>query len=132
MADADSRLSVGPMGREHLNTFGKLPTTDGPLTIRMAAPEDARALRRLAELDSAAPLTGRILLAELDGALVAAASLTDGAVIADPFTPSAYAVRMLTVRRYQLTRRGRDAGAVRFLQRPPAPGPLRSVRRGEA
>jgi hypothetical protein len=53
--------------------------------IRPAAARDAGALFRLAALDSAAPLTGEILLAERDGALVAATSLADGRTIADPF-----------------------------------------------
>jgi hypothetical protein len=108
-----------------------LPTNDRPLTIRMAAPEDDGALRRLAELDSAAPLSGRVLLAEIDGAVLAAASLEGGKVISDPFTPSAYAVRMLTVRRYQLMRSGREGGPLRFRKAPRIPDPL-VVRRGEA
>jgi hypothetical protein len=108
-----------------------IPTSDRPLTIRMAAPEDADALRGLAELDSAAPLTGRVLLAEFDGTVIAAASLDGGKVIADPFTPSAYAVRMLTVRRYQLMRSGRDGGPLRFRAAPRIADPL-VVRRGEA
>jgi hypothetical protein len=98
----------------------------------MAAPEDAGALRRLAELDSAAPLTGDVLIAELDGAAIAAASLEGGRVIADPFTPSAYAVRMLTVRRYQLIRQRGNGVAVRFRHPRRARDPLLVVRRGEA
>jgi hypothetical protein len=131
MSDARVRLSVIRVTSEQLNVFGRLPAIDRPLTIRVAAPEDAGALRRLAELDSAAPLTGRVLLAELDGALIAAASLESDRVIADPFTPSAYAVRMLTVRRYQITRQGREGGAVRFLQPRRLPDPLLFVRRAE-
>jgi hypothetical protein len=103
------------------------PKNDRPLTIRLAAPEDAGALRRLAELDSAARLSGRVLLAERDGALIAAASLDNAAVIADPFTPSADAVHMLTVRRYQITRQGREGGPVRFLPPRSFPDPLLSL-----
>lgn len=132
MADAPSSLTVGYVKAERLNSFGKLPTSDRPLTIRMAAPEDTGALRRLAELDSAAPLTGDVLIAELDGAAIAAAALEGGRVIADPFTPSAYAVRMLTVRRYQLIRQGRHGAAVRFRHPRPASDPLLVVRHGEA
>jgi hypothetical protein len=132
MADAPRRLTVGCVKAERLNSFGKLPTSDQPLTIRVAAPEDAGALRRLAELDSAAPLTGDVLIAELDGAAIAAASLEGGRVIADPFTPSAYAVRMLTVRRYQMIRQGRQGTAVRFRHPRRVPDPLLVVRRGEA
>ena len=96
----------------------------------MATPDDAAALRDLAMLDSSPPLSGRALLAELDGAVIAAASLEGGAVIADPFTPSAYAVRMLTTRRYQLMRHS-DDGAGRRRPRLAPDLPL-VVRRGEA
>ena len=53
--------------------------------IRPATDADAAALRRLAALDSARPLTGRVLIGELDGAPAAALSLKTGAAIADPF-----------------------------------------------
>jgi hypothetical protein len=132
MAGALSGFTVVHVKAERLNSFGKLPTSDRPLTIRMATPEDAGALRRLAELDSAAPLDGPVLLAEMDGTAIAAAALEGGRVIADPFEPSAYAVRMLTVRRYQLMRQGRDGGAVRFRHPRSLPDPLLVVRHGEA
>lgn len=74
------------------------------LIIRMAVNADEKPLRRLAHLDSSRPLSGRALLAEQDGALIAALSLEDGAVIADPFRPSADAVTMLRVRAAQLRR----------------------------
>jgi hypothetical protein len=76
------------------------------LTIRAASPDDSRVLQKLAELDSAPRLTGRALLAEADGVAIAAISLETGAVVADPFTPTATAVRVLRLRRYQLTRQG--------------------------
>ena len=57
--------------------------------IRPATDADAPALRRLAALDSARPLTGRVLIGELDGAPAAALSLKTGAAIADPFQPTA-------------------------------------------
>jgi hypothetical protein len=132
MPRAHSRLTVVHVRSERLNAYGVLPTPDRPLTIRMAGPEDAAALRELAALDSAAPLQGRALLAELDGKVIAAASLEGGPVIADPFTPSAYAVRMLTTRRHQLMRqRERDAVAGRRRPRV-APDLSLVVRRGEA
>jgi hypothetical protein len=106
MAGTQSRPTVVCVKAERRNGYGVLPASDRPLTIRIATPQDAGALRRLAELDSSAPISGRALLAELDGDLIAAASLENNAVIADPFTPSAYAVRMLTMRRHQLTRPG--------------------------
>ena len=53
--------------------------------IRMTTDEDARALRRLGELDSQPPLAGRALIGEIDGTPAAALSLGDGRVTADPF-----------------------------------------------
>ena len=57
--------------------------------IRLATKADADDLRRLAALDSARPLTGRILIGEIDGVPAAARSLETGRTIADPFLPTA-------------------------------------------
>jgi hypothetical protein len=91
--------------------------TDPSVTIRLATPEDALALRRLAELDSSAPLAGSVLLAEQDGLPIAAVALATGAVTADPFEHSAHAVRLLRLRRYQLLRQGADVAPARSLLR---------------
>jgi hypothetical protein len=99
--------------------------TDRPMTIRMAAREDADALVRLAALDSARPLAGPVLLAERDGVPLAAVSLEAGAVTADPFQHSADAVRLLMLRRYQLLRQGADVGRARPLLRRLVPNPAR-------
>ncbi len=90
----------------------RTPTTTDyrPVTIRSATPDDADALRRLAQLDSATPPTGRVLMAEHDEQPVAAISLETGAAVADPFQYSADAVHMLRLRRYQILRRGRVGG----------------------
>ena len=71
-------------------------TTNSEILIRRAYADDAVALRRLADLDSAperpaAPL----LVAEVDGELAVALSLHDGSVIADPFRPTAAIVDLL-------------------------------------
>ena len=66
--------------------------------IRQATAQDAGALRRLAELDSAPQLTGRALIGEIDGAPAAALSLDDGAVVADPFHHTAQLVATMRVR----------------------------------
>jgi hypothetical protein len=91
--------------------------TDQSTTIRVATPEDTGTLRRLAELDSVRPLTGHVLLAELDGVPVAAVALGSGSVAADPFERSAEAVRLLRLRRYQLLRQGGDVGPAASLLR---------------
>ena len=68
------------------------------LTMRRATPEDAQALHALAIIDSSLPLSGDILVAQLDGAVVAAVSVTDDRAIADPFRPSADTVEILRLR----------------------------------
>jgi len=72
------------------------------LTIRPDMPDDAVAVERLAQLDSSGRPPGHLLLGEVEGELVAAISLRDGSFIADPFKPTAEAVRLLSVRRDQL------------------------------
>jgi hypothetical protein len=66
-----------------------------PITIRKSTDSDASELRRLAELDSARPLSGPALLAEHGGHPVAAVALSDRRSIADPFLPTANVVEML-------------------------------------
>jgi hypothetical protein len=96
---------------------------DHQITIRLAAPHDADALARLAALDSATPLPGRVLLAALDGEPAAAVSLETGAVTADPFRHTQDAVRVLRLRRYQILRQGHDVAPARSLLRRLAAGP---------
>src|SRR3954447_1884743 len=55
--------------------------------LRLATEHDAVALRRLGELDHARPLTGRVLIGELDGTPAAALSLKSGRALA-PAPPS--------------------------------------------
>jgi hypothetical protein len=66
-----------------------------PILVRPARSVDADALRVLAALDSAAPLTGDVLLAVSGGDIAAAISLDSSAVIADPFQPTAHLVDLL-------------------------------------
>ena len=66
-----------------------------PVLVRPARTVDAADLRRLATLDSARPLTGDVLLAVSGGDVAAAMSLDTGAVIADPFQPTAHLVELL-------------------------------------
>ena len=67
-------------------------------TFRSATAADESALRRLAELDSQRPLSGRILIGEIAGAPAAAVSLADGRVIADPFQRTAHLTPVLRLR----------------------------------
>lgn len=68
--------------------------------IRKATAGDSDALRRLAQLDSQAPIIGPALVGELGGTPAAAISLTDGRVISDPFRMTA-TLRQVLRRRYR-------------------------------
>ena len=64
-------------------------TSTASLTIRHAIAADEADITRLATLDSSRVPSGELLVAELDGNLVAAVSIDTGAAIADPFEHTA-------------------------------------------
>jgi hypothetical protein len=72
------------------------------VTLRLGSPADERQLARLAALDSSAPPAQPVLLAEVDGQLRAAIALAGGAVVADPFHPTADLIDLLRARTRQL------------------------------
>jgi hypothetical protein len=87
------------------------------LLVRLAGPADRDELERLATLDSQAPLEGGALLAELDGTAVAALSLRDGRLIADPFVPTAAVADHLRLRASSIAASNRPAAPLRRLRR---------------
>ena len=96
---------------------------EGALAIRRATSADSAALERLGALDSdrrRGALLGRlalehdVLVAEVDGALVAAVALNRGAVaVADPFRPTALHTELLALRARQLAEDASAPGARR-------------------
>jgi hypothetical protein len=80
------------------------PTANGlrDMTLRYASGADDAQLRHLAALDSARPLRGKVLIAEVDGSPIAAVSVATGRTVADPSLPTAHAVRMLRLQASQL------------------------------
>jgi hypothetical protein len=74
------------------------------VTIRHARSTDAKALADLAQLDSHPELRGEALVGEVAGEIWAAVSLTDYAVIGDPFRPSGELAFLLLERARQLRR----------------------------
>jgi hypothetical protein len=76
------------------------------IAIRVATPADEPALRRLAELDSALPVRGEVLIADADRIPVAAHALIERRTIADPFRPTAAIVELLEARADNLRRAG--------------------------
>jgi hypothetical protein len=72
------------------------------ITIRRAGPGDAAALERLGGLTGRVPLAGDVLLAEVDGEVVAAISVASGEIQSDPFQPTADLSALLGLRAEQL------------------------------
>jgi hypothetical protein len=89
------------------------------LALRLAHTADASPLKRLAELDEQPDLSGEVLLAWLGSELVAALSVDDGRVIADPFVATSDAISVLELRAHQLVGRAvrpKDSWRRRFVQ----------------
>lgn len=79
--------------------------TTASLVLRPATSADTADLERLAALDSARPLAGEVLLADVDGGVRAALSLETGRSVADPFYPSLELVPLLRAAAGQPTAR---------------------------
>jgi hypothetical protein len=81
------------------------------LTIKLSNEADRDRIERLAQLDGGRAPHGDVLLAEVNGRLLAAVGM-DGAAVADPFERTAGVVRLLrgqlsgTKRRSRARRRG--------------------------
>jgi hypothetical protein len=76
---------------------GPAPVSDArpAAAVRLAHPDEVGTLRRLAQVDDAPELAGEILVATIDADVVAALSLDDGRVVADPFVLTSDAVELL-------------------------------------
>jgi hypothetical protein len=73
------------------------------ITVRVGGPSDVPAIARIADLDSSVKLPrSPLLVGERCGAIVAALSLRDGHLVADPFVPTADLVALLRLRARQL------------------------------
>ena len=83
--------------------------------VRHATAADAAAVRALARLDDRRPPCAPFLIAEAAGEPVAALSLVDHALVADPFRHTRAAAELLRLRAAQLAE---DHGSPRHL--PPA------------
>jgi hypothetical protein len=88
------------------------------IEIRPARPDDEGALTRLGQLDSARTPAAPLLLAVQGCRLRAAISLTTGAVIADPFAPTARLVELLRAHAAPPQRRRRRRSGLRLIRRP--------------
>ncbi len=73
------------------------------VALRLAGSDDTRVVRWLAALDDAPALDGLVLLALIDDEAVAALSLLDGRVIANPFVATSEVVALLRLRAEHLS-----------------------------
>jgi hypothetical protein len=73
------------------------------IALRVAQPEDDYDVSRLAQLDDAQPPVAPVMLAVVDGEAVAALSLSDGRVVANPFVATEKVVSLLRLRATQLS-----------------------------
>ncbi|MEA2431370.1 MAG: hypothetical protein QOF65_827 [Thermoleophilaceae bacterium] len=78
-----------------------METTAPHISIRLASEADNPTLIRLAALDSAPAPHGSVLVADVDGEIVAARSLAQPRSIADPFRPTADIRELLELRARQ-------------------------------
>jgi predicted amidohydrolase len=78
-----------------------MENTAPTIAIRLATENDDRTLLRLAALDSAPAPHGSVLVADIDGEIVAAHSLAKDRSIADPFRSTADVRELLELRARQ-------------------------------
>jgi hypothetical protein len=90
-------------------------TSTSTIILQQATAAEDAALRELSQLDSARTVARPALMAVVDDRLLAAISLHDGRVVADPFAETEAAVALLRVRAsaLQMTPRNRTSGGRR-------------------
>jgi hypothetical protein len=82
-------------------------TPGDSVTIRLARAHETAVLAHLAELDSSSAPAAPALVAEVAGEVLAAISLADGGLVANPFRRTADVVELLRARERQLRGDGR-------------------------
>jgi hypothetical protein len=104
------RLREAERFRRYLLRSHEVPDLPYSITVRFANEGDAEAIARLCELEGRRLPSGRALIAEVEGAVVAVRSLENGETIADPFKESAQFAELLAVRSAQLRHAGGRGG----------------------
>jgi hypothetical protein len=87
------------------------------VVLRRAQRQDANALDRLAALDGVRRPAGELMLAEVEGEILAAVPVEGGRAIADPFRPTADLVDLLRARTRLLAGRAEIRGLRRLRPR---------------
>jgi hypothetical protein len=86
------------------------PAPAETVVLRLCSVHDDDILDSLAQLEGVPSPSGRLVVAEVDGLVVAAYPLGSGTPLADPFRPTAHLMPLLELRARQLApeeRRGR-------------------------
>ena len=81
--------------------------------LRLCSVHDDEALERIAALEGLPVASGRHVVAEVNGAIVASLPLAGGVAIADPFRATAHLMPLLELRAKQLTPKRRSGGMLR-------------------
>ncbi len=99
---ADEATRAATHRRARRAQHAERATVAETIAIRRATADDAGAVVRLAQLDSAPAPTGDVLVAEIDGEIAAAVPVSGGRAIADPFRPTLAVLDLLRRRAAQL------------------------------
>jgi len=102
-ARADDLRRAAARSRTQPRVHARRPVArEKGVTLRLGAPADEGRLARLAALDSSKPPAHPVLLAEVNGQLLAALAVSDGTVVANPFHPTVDVIELLRARARQL------------------------------
>jgi hypothetical protein len=82
--ESDASVERRGLGSRLASIVGRSRPKPAEIRIRYAAPADAARLRSLEQRAGAPQLPAPIVVVDIDGALLAAKSLRDGATVADP------------------------------------------------
>jgi hypothetical protein len=95
-----------------------VPQIEAPdVELRLCKDADDFALAQLGELSEQPVPTGRLVVALLDGRLVAALPVAGGPVLRDPFVRTAHLIGLLELRAKQLQEPAQRPRAARLLHR---------------
>jgi hypothetical protein len=95
------------------NASGSAEADRSTMELRLAGAAETQVVRRLSALDDAPELEGQVLLALIEGEAVAALSLRDQRVVANPFVPTRDVVALLRLRAEHLLGPPRMSGVRR-------------------
>lgn len=99
--------------RRGLKTDDHTAINGARVSVRFASDADLDAIEWVAQRDTRRTPARPLLVAEIDGRILAARSLADGAVVADPFSRTGHLTEMLELRAAQLGGQARRAAGRR-------------------